>query len=278
MQIGIVGLGLMGGSLGFDFRALGYPVIGVSRHPETWQRALERGAIDQGSTVLEVLSSSNVVFLCPPLSQIVPLAHQIIPHLQPEAILTDIGSVKGAIVPDLEAIWPHYVGGHPMAGTAETGIEAAQKHLFQDRPYVLTPTQQTHPTDVETLATLIKGLKSRLYMATPEAHDRAVAWISHLPVMVSSALILACAQEGDRDIYHLAQQLASSGFRDTSRVGGGNPELGQMMAQFNQAALLGCLQTYRHCLDDLIAQVEGGAWDDLGDRLSIAQSERHHFL
>ncbi|MDG2989763.1 prephenate/arogenate dehydrogenase [Candidatus Synechococcus calcipolaris G9] len=277
MDIGIVGLGLMGGSLGLDFRALGHRVLGVSRRSQTWQRALERGAIDAGSTDLGILSSSEVVFLCPPLGQMVSLARQIIPHLNANAILTDIGSVKGAIVPPLEQLWPHYVGGHPMAGTAETGIEAAQHHLFANCPYVLTPTERTNPADVETLATLITSLGSRLYRTTPETHDLAVAWISHLPVMVSSALILACANGGDRDIYELAQDLASSGFRDTSRVGGGNPELGQMMAQFNQGALLGCLKTYRRSLEDLILQIEAEAWDDLRDRLAMAQRERRQF-
>jgi arogenate dehydrogenase (NADP+) len=202
---------------------------------------------------------------------------QLIPHLKPETILTDVGSVKGPIVHAIAPLWPNFVGGHPMAGTAESGLNAAQRHLFVDRPYVLTPTSATPPAIASTLATLVKQLDAHLYECSPNDHDRAVAWISHLPVMVSASLIRACSQEADPHILQLAHQLASSGFRDTSRVGGGNPELGTMMAHYNRAELLHTLQLYRHQLESLTTLIEQNRWADLENVLSKTQSARTQF-
>ncbi len=274
LRIGIVGLGLIGGSLGLDLRAQGHYVIGVSRRPETCERAIAKGAVDWGSTDPKVLTALDVVFLCPPIGSILSVALEIVPYLSKETVLTDVGSVKEQIVPALEKLWPRYVGGHPMAGTAEAGIEAACSQLFVNAPYVLTPTLHTDAAAIDCVAQIIHDLGAKLLYATPTDHDRAVAWISHLPVMVSAALLLANAQEADEPIRSLAQQLASSGFRDTSRVGGGNPELGRMMAEYNRAALRHCLIHYRATLDHLLRQIEQEDWQGLEANLSAAQAYR----
>ncbi|MFN4280609.1 prephenate/arogenate dehydrogenase [Thermosynechococcus sp.] len=274
LRIGIVGLGLIGGSLGIDLRAKGHYVVGLSRRAETCERAIAKGAIDWGSTEPEILRALDLVFLCPPIGSILSVALDITPYLSPETVLTDVASVKGAIVPALEKLWLRYVGGHPMAGTAASGIEAAQAHLFRNAPYVLTPTLYTPSAAIDCVAGVVNDLGAKLLYATPSDHDRAVAWISHLPVLVSAALLLANAQEADEPIRTLAQRLASSGFRDTSRVGGGNPELGRMMAEYNRAALRHCLIHYRATLDDLIRQVEQEDWERLQTTLEQAQAYR----
>jgi arogenate dehydrogenase (NADP+) len=165
-----------------------------------------------------------------------------------------------------------------MAGTAEVGIEAALSHLFVDRPYVLTPTATTPPAAVEMVSQLVRSLQANLIHCDPEAHDRAVAWISHLPVMVSASLIQACLAEPEAQVLELAQRLASSGFRDTSRVGGGNPELGMMMAEHNQAALVRSLYAYRQQLDNFIADIEQQDWTALQEKLTRTQQERPKFV
>ncbi|WP_366142488.1 prephenate/arogenate dehydrogenase [uncultured Thermosynechococcus sp.] len=274
MRIGIVGLGLIGGSLGIDLRAKGYYVVGLSRRSQTCERAIAKGAIDRGSTEPEILRALDLVFLCPPIGSVLRVALQITPYLSRETVLTDVASVKGEIVPALEKLWPRYVGGHPMAGTAASGIEAAQAHLFANAPYVLTPTLSTDSDALDCVAGVVNALGAKLLYATPADHDRAVAWISHLPVLVSAALLLANAQEANEPIRRLAQQLASSGFRDTSRVGGGNPELGRMMAEYNRTALRHCLSHYRATLDDLIRQVEQEDWERLQTTLEQAQAYR----
>ena len=277
MDIGIVGLGLIGGSLGLDLRAKGHRVLGVSRNPMTCRIAIERGIADAAQTDAVLLNSVDVVFLCTPLGVMGQTAQAILPNLQTQAILTDVGSVKQSIVNALEPLWPNFVGGHPMAGTEFTGIEAAIPHLFRDRPYVLTPTVQTQPAAVDCLKTLVADLDSRLYECSPAQHDRAVAWISHLPVMVSASLIHACLREPEPDTLQLAQALASSGFRDTSRVGAGNPELGRMMAQYNQTELLRSLQGYRQALDHVMALVEQQQWESIEQLLATNHAARPKF-
>jgi arogenate dehydrogenase (NADP+) len=202
----------------------------------------------------------------------------LIPHLRPDAVLTDVGSVKGWVVQAIAPLWANFVGGHPMAGTAESGIEAAQANLFVNAAYVLTPTAATPVTALQTVEAVIRPLQVQVYHCQPEAHDRAVAWISHLPVMTSASLIAACLQEADPTVRSLAQALASSGFRDTSRVGGGNPELGVMMARYNQAALVRSLHTYRQQLDQMIAWVEQADWASLENQLQQTQQARPEFL
>ncbi len=276
--IAIVGLGLIGGSLGLDFCRLGYRVLGVARRPETVDLALERAVVHQASTDLSLVAAADVVFLCTPIDGVIAVAEQVVPYLKPSAVLTDVSSVKGRLVPALEALWPHFMGGHPMAGKAEAGLAVAESHLFQGRPYVLTPTPNTSALAVDSLSSLVDQLESHRYSCSPEDHDRAVAWISHLPVMVSSSLIQACQQESKAEILTLAQSLASSGFRDTSRVGGGVPELGTLMARYNRDALLSAIALYQRQLGQILALIEVEDWDGLHHCLAQAQTARPNYV
>jgi arogenate dehydrogenase (NADP+) len=278
MKIGIVGLGLIGGSLGFDFRAVGHRVVGVSRQGVTCEVAIALGAVDEAGADFSLLKDAEVVFLCTPLGVMQQTTQALTPYLSPLAILTDVGSVKVAVVETLEPLWARFVGGHPMAGKEIAGIGSAQPGLFVDRPYVLTPTAQTDAQAKETVAALIQTLQSRYYECSPAQHDRAVAWISHLPVMVSASLISACTQEPEVATLQLAQALASSGFCDTSRVGGGNPELGRMMAQYNKVELLRSLHQYRNALDQVTTLIKQDNWEALEQMLAKNQQVRTEFL
>lgn len=278
MKIGIVGLGLIGGSLGLDFRAAGHWVVGVSRQQETCDIAIAQGVTDQAGSDFALLKDVEVVFLCTPLGVMQQTTQALISFLGADTILTDVGSVKASVVESLEPLWPRFIGGHPMAGKEVAGIQSAQSHLFVDRPYVLTPTSNT-PEDIKAvLIELIQTLGSKYYECSPTQHDRAVAWISHLPVMVSASLIAACQQEQEDSSLALAQALASSGFRDTSRVGGGNSELGRMMAQYNRDELLRSLRFYRQSLDKIETLIAQNQWDDLETLLSQTHQARTNFV
>jgi arogenate dehydrogenase (NADP+) len=274
MDIGIVGLGLIGGSLAIDFRQQGHRVLGVSRRVETCQQAINRGIVDEASTDLALMTTAQVVFLCTPLGALAATVDQLLPHLSSATVLTDVGSVKASVVDLLAPRWPNFVGGHPMAGKAESGLDVAQAGLFVERAYVLTPIASTPPEAAATVAALAQSLQCWVYYCQPEEHDRAVAWISHLPVMISASLIAACTDEPDPTVLALARKFASSGFRDTSRVGGGNPELGVMMARYNQKALLNALYGYRQQLDHIIQEIEQRDWAALEQRLTKTQTER----
>ncbi len=278
MNIGIVGLGLIGGSLGLDLRACGYKVLGVSRREQVCQKATERGVVDLASIDFAILAEAEVIFICTPIAAILPTVNQLIPVLDPSTVLTDVGSVKVPVVEAIAPLWSNFVGGHPMAGNSECGIEAAQTNLFVSKPYVLTPVASTPLAAVAVVENIVKSLSTKIYHCTPQDHDRAVSWISHLPVIVSGALIAACQSEANPEVLTLAQNLASSGFRDTSRVGGGNPELGLMMAHYNRDELLRSLQYYRQNLDGLIDLIEQKNWVELEQKLQSNHAARSHFV
>jgi arogenate dehydrogenase (NADP+) len=277
MNIGIVGLGLIGGSIALDLRSRGFNIVGVSSRQQTCDRAIARGVVSEASIHLSLMATADLVFICTPLGAIEPIVQKLIPHLSPGAIVTDVGSVKKPIVEAVSALWPNFVGGHPMAGTAESGIEAAVRDLFVGRPYVVTPTAQTPAQSVEKVEEIARLLGAQVYRCGPQEHDRAVAWISHLPIMASATLVAACDREGDRDIVNLAQNLASSGFRDTSRVGGGNPELGVMVAKYNREQLLRSLSIYRDSLDEFISDIEAEDWQALEQKLKRTQQARDNY-
>lgn len=277
MNIGIVGLGLIGGSLGLDLRSRGYKVLGVSRREQTCQSAIARGVVDQASVNPAILAKADVVFVCTPLAAILRAIEQVIPHLSLDTVITDVGSVKLPIVEAIAPIWNNFVGGHPMAGTSDSGIEAAIPNLFTLKPYVLTPIATTPTHAVQAVEEIVQHLGATLYHCRPHDHDRAVSLISHLPVMVSASLITTCMSD-EPDVVKLAQQLASSGFRDTSRVGGGNPELGVMMAQYNKEELLRSLQNYHYNLEALINLIKQEDWTSLKQQLELNQLARPQFL
>ena len=277
MKIGIVGLGLIGGSMGLDLRSRGHQIIGVSRQEATCQIALERGIADEAGVELKLLSDAEVVVICTPIGAIASTIEQAIPHLDPKTIITDVGSVKYPVVKSCNLLWQNFIGGHPMAGTAESGVNAALPNLFKDAAYVFTPTAQSKPENIEKLKAIARDLNAIPHVCDARIHDRAVGLISHLPVMVSTSLITACLQ-ADPNTLELAKVLASSGFRDTSRVGGGNPELGIMMAKYNRDELLQSLYIYRHNLDKIINSIEEENWQELEDTLQNNAKARPNFL
>lgn len=277
MKIGIVGLGLIGGSLAIDLRSQGHKIHGISRQLKTCQIALEKGIADYASPELKILAETEIVFICTPIAAIASTIKQLIPYISPKTIITDVGSVKQPIVAECSQLWSNFIGGHPMAGTTQSGIDAAVANLFTGAAYVFTPTDQSKPENIAKLTAIALELQAIPHVCDAQIHDRAVSWISHLPVMVSASLIKACLTE-EPDTFKLAQILASSGFRDTSRVGGGNAELGVMMAKYNQQELLRSLLQYRQNLDEIIALIQQEDWQSLEQTLKITSAARPKFL
>ena len=269
--IGVVGLGLIGGSLALDLRAQGLAVQALVHHQATAERARQRGLADQVGTDPTVLADCALVVLALPLDRLLDPSAELLAAIPPGAVVTDVGSVKGPVL-DRWGQWPRFVASHPMAGTAQAGVEAGLKGLFAGRPWVATPTDATDPEALAVVRGLAEAVDARWIECPAADHDQAVALISHLPVLLGAALIEAAGQAP------LARALASSGFADTSRVGGGNPELGTLMARYNREALLEALARYRTSLDGLEQRVLGGDWPGLEQRLSQAQALRPEFL
>ena len=269
--IGVVGLGLIGGSLALDLRAQGLRVQALVHREATAQRARQRGLADQVSTDPAVLADCALVVLALPLDRLLEPSSELLGALPAGAVITDVGSVKGPVL-DRWGPWPRFVASHPMAGTAQAGVEAGLAGLFAGRPWVATPTDATDPEALAVVRGLAEAVDARWIECLAADHDQAVALISHLPVLLGAALIEAAGQAP------LARALASSGFADTSRVGAGNPELGSLMARYNREALLVALARYRTSLAALEQLVQGGDWPGLEQRLVQAQAHRPEFL
>jgi len=278
MPVGIVGLGLIGGSIALDLRRLGVVVHGLVHRPDTGQRALQRGLVDQVSTDPAVLQSCGLVVLALPLDRLLAPDPALVAALPPQAVVTDVGSVKAPVLARWQPLHRRFVASHPMAGTAQAGVEAGLAGLFAGRPWVATPVATTDLQALHTIHGLASSLGSRWLCCAAAAHDQAVALISHLPVLVSAALLQAADRASCGDLSELVRTLASSGFADTTRVGGGNPQLGTLMASSNQAALASALQVYSQSLSELSQQVELGRWADLERALRQAQLLRPQFV
>ena len=276
--VGIVGLGLIGGSIGLDLRAQGIKVQGLVHRSSTAERAMERGLVSAVSTDPACLACCDLVILALPIPALLKPNAELLEALPAEAVVTDVGSVKQPVLQEWKGRHPRFVASHPMAGTAQAGVEAGQRDLFQGRPWIATPDVKTDAAALAVVEDLARRLGSRWFTAGAAQHDQAVALISHMPVLVSAALLRAAGDERDPEIRALAQALASSGFADTSRVGGGNPDLGVAMASSNREAVLKALAAYRWSLEQLEDAVIKTNWDQLHKELTRTQHLRPGFL
>ena len=277
-RIGIVGLGLIGGSLGLDLQNLGHEVYGLVNRAETASRAKERGLAQFISTDPSIIADCSIIILALPLPQLLNPKQDIIDALPQHAIITDVGSVKTPVVEVWRKIHPRFIGSHPMAGTIHTGVEAGETNLFKGRPWVSTPDKNTDKNALQVIQGLATDLGSTWITTNPKLHDQAVALISHLPVFVSASLMQTVTAEPDETLVHLTEALASSGFADTTRVGCGNPSLGVAMASLNTSYLLEALQTYRLSIDKFEKLIRSKQWDKLQEELQKNQLSRAGFL
>jgi arogenate dehydrogenase (NADP+) len=283
-----VGLGLIGGSLGLDLQAVGVEVMALVHRETTAERARQRQLASRVDTDPAVLANCGLVVLALPLDRLLDPDPALVQSLPPTAVLTDVGSVKQPVLSRWQSLLERYgradqvslfVASHPMAGTALAGVEAGEAGLFQGRPWVATPEARTAPEALAMVEALAGTVGARWLTCGAADHDRAVAWISHLPVLVGAALLKAADQgSGATGLGKLARDLASSGFADTTRVGGGNPDLGTLMARCNQEALLAALEDYHQAIGSLQELVRHGRWQDLAGALGDAQRLRPSFL
>jgi prephenate dehydrogenase len=239
MRIGIltiVGVGLIGGSLGLAARQRGLAVhvIGAGRRRESLEQARQLGAVDEISLDLDqAVRRAEVAVFCTPVDQIARQVLSAAPGCSSGTLLTDTGSTKAALLHAVESGLPPgvaFVGSHPLAGSEKRGPEHAQAHLFQGRLTIVTRTARTDPAALERIVSFWQALGSRVQILDPQEHDRALALTSHLPHLVASALAGLLPPE--------LRELAATGFRDTTRVASGDPSLWTGIFKQNRASVL----------------------------------------
>ncbi len=255
--VAIVGVGLIGGSLGMALksRRLAQIVIGVGRSRDRLDMALALGAIDGGTTSLEeAAADADIVVLCTAVGHILASLPETLAAVKPGAIVTDVGSTKAAIV-QAAAGAKNFIGGHPMAGSEQTGVEAATPLLFEEATWAITPAETTDPAAVSLLERLAQSVGATTLLLAPDAHDAMLAVTSHLPHVLASALMRQASQTQRR--YPQTQQLTAGSFADGTRVAASSPEIWRDVCLSNRDALLHALQAFRGQLDTLEAAVEG---------------------
>jgi prephenate dehydrogenase len=240
--VAIVGVGLIGGSIGLAVRAKGQigRVIGIGRSAERLREAVARGAIDEATTDLaRGVAEADVVVVCTPVTQIAADVHRAAARGPEGMLITDAGSTKGGIVEEVERVSRSravFVGGHPLAGSERKGVEHARADLFQRRVCVLTPTAATPPDRLERARGFWASLGCRLVELDPAAHDEALALTSHLPHAVAATLAVTVPGE--------SLPLAAGAFRDGTRVAGSDAALWAGIFLENRSPLLRALDRF----------------------------------
>jgi prephenate dehydrogenase len=240
-KITIVGVGLLGGSLGLALRKrrLAGEVVGYVRRAASVVECRKAGAVDRATQDLQAaVSGADVIVLCTPLSRMRPLVRQLLPAVKPGAIITDVGSVKAGVIRELESMitraGARFVGSHPMAGAEKSGVSAARADLFADAACVVTPTPRTLPGARRAVEGLWKAVGGRVLRLDPETHDLLVSRSSHLPHITAAALSSLVLNPALPKAQAL---LCANGFRDTTRIASGSIEMWRDIALANRRNL-----------------------------------------
>ncbi len=242
-KITIVGVGLLGGSLGRALRErkLAARVIGCVRRSGSIAECRRARAVDVAMLdFADGVAGADLVVLSTPIAQMLPLFNQILPHLKRGAIVTDVGSVKGSVVRELESLAAksgvHFIGSHPMAGSEKMGVLASRADLYEGAVCVVTPTKKSNRRAVLAVERLWKSVGARVLKLSPEVHDQLVARSSHLPHLLAAQLVNHVL--GGKSSPEQAA-LCATGFRDTTRVASGSPEMWRDIALANRGNLAG---------------------------------------
>ena len=275
-RLAVIGVGLLGGSVAKAARAQGIAreVIGIGRDASRLQAAVDEGAIDRATSDLaDGLRDADFVLLATPVRAIEELLARAWDAIPTNAIVTDVGSSKAAIVRTAESLARRrrlaFVGSHPMAGSEKSGYGVSRADLFENALVVVTPTNACEPAAVKTVTAFWEHLGARVTTLEPAAHDLAVAAISHLPHLVACALVDAVSREAPG-----ALPIAARGFKDTTRIAAGDPTMWQEIFLANRAPLVETLGAFRRALADLEALIERGDPETLAAALARIQAAR----
>ncbi len=278
MNIGIVGLGLIGGSLGLKLQKLNHTIYGVTNNNFNKKKAIDRNLANVVSCDLALLEKCSLIILALPIKDLINPSQELISAIPKEAIVTDVGSIKEPIINTWEKIHPLFIGSHPMAGTEKKGVNSGFESLLENAKWIITPTEKTNTTALNTLSKLINSIQCVICKASPKDHDKAVSLISHLPIFVASTLIQTSNVDNNKSLLELTQSIAATGFLDTTRVGGGNANLALDLAMNNQKNLLNAIKKFKKSLNEIEYLIEDKNWDLLSKNLTKAIEMRSNFI
>jgi prephenate dehydrogenase len=260
-----------------DAKIMAYNYYETKKHPKL-EMALADGVVSEISTRLEDFSACDVIFLCAPVLTNIAYVKRLIPYLKPSCILTDVGSVKGQIYDCVreEGLESFFVGGHPMAGTEKTGYEHSFSELLRDCYYILTPTEAVAPSSVAWMQDFVNEvIHARAVTIQVEEHDEATAGISHVPHIVSAALVNSVRNRDHKGIYQL---LAAGGFKDITRISSSSPEMWENICLSNKDAILDFMEEYLSIFQEAKDMIANEDAQGIRDFFASAKSYRDQLL
>jgi prephenate dehydrogenase len=260
-RLAVIGVGLLGGSIARAARTHGLAreIVGIGREAARLEPALRDGTLDRATAdPVQGVHGADFVVLATPVRAIEEMLGTIWPVLAADAVLTDVGSTKGAIMRTAERLGAArplaFVGSHPMAGSEQRGYGVARADLFRGSTVIVTPTEASAPAAVKAVSTFWEALGAgRILLMDADAHDRAVAAVSHLPHLVACALVDAVER-----LDPAAFDVAARGFRDTTRIAAGDPEVWEAIFLANRQAMAGSLREFLRALAELSHLLDSG--------------------
>jgi len=278
-KVALIGFGLIGGSIARAARAQGLAgeIVTTARSPKTRARVAELGIVDRVlETNIEAVADADLVILCIPVGACGPVAQEIARHLKPGAIISDVGSVKGAVVRDMAPFLPpgvHFVPAHPVAGTEHSGPDSGFAELFINRWCILTPPEGTDPDAVERLRSFWAGLGARVEIMTPDHHDMVLAITSHLPHLIAYTIV-GTADELEGVTQSEVLKFSAGGFRDFTRIAASDPIMWRDVFLANKEAVLEMLGTFNEDLAKLTRAIRRGDGEALFEHFTRTRAIR----
>jgi cyclohexadieny/prephenate dehydrogenase len=278
-RIALIGFGLIGGSIARAARAQGLvdEIVTTARSEKTRARVVELGVSDRVvSTNAEAVKDADLVILCIPVGACGPVAQEIAAHLKPGAIISDVGSVKNAVVRDMAPYLPasvHFVPAHPVAGTEHSGPDSGFAELFINRWCILTPPEGTDQNAVEKLRAFWAALGAKVEIMTPEHHDLVLAITSHLPHLIAYTIV-GTADELAQVTSSEVIKFSAGGFRDFTRIAASDPTMWRDVFLANKDAVLEMLGTFNEDLSKLTRAIRRGDGEALFDHFSRTRAIR----
>ena len=278
-RVALIGFGLIGGSIAraAKLQGLASEIVITARSETTRARVRELGIVDRVvETNVEAVADADLVILCIPVGACGPVAQEIAAHLKPGAVVSDVGSVKAAVVRDMAPHLPksaHFVPAHPVAGTEHSGPDSGFAELFINRWCILTPPEGTDPDAVQRLRAFWAGLGARVETMTPEHHDLVLAITSHLPHLIAYTIV-GTAEELAQVTESEVIKFSAGGFRDFTRIAASDPTMWRDVFLANKEAVLEMLGTFNEDLSKLTRAIRRGDGEALFEHFARTRAIR----
>jgi len=281
-SVAIVGVGLIGGSLALSARQKGIfnHIVGIGRTPENLRKAKDLNVVDEFTLNLnEGVKNAELVVIATPVKDIIPIIKKVLPALKKGTIITDVGSVKNEIMTETNKLslpGVFFVGSHPIAGTENSGVEAAFFDLFLDKKCILTPSEKTDPSALEKIKNLWISVGSEVFFMDSEQHDQILGAVSHLPHMIAFALVdyLHKINHEKESVF----KFSGGGLKDFTRIAASHPIMWKDIALMNKENLVNLMEGFQKTLEELKELINRGDGDELVRKFEESRRIRRRLI